>query len=195
MTDWKANEKSAERIKANNLKMHTLKVVSESKQGSQRRVSFEQSQGSKVLMCYSCRNDEGRIYGATFIDHTTRTVLNGSRLGKEYSANVFNELYGGKAGRDTRNDMNINLSDVYDNVQPTEKYEDNHIVTMSREVFFQFLIPNLKATRKKKCHCHVARKRREEGMEGRCESFEHYMKNAEVITLLTQFIYNYINVV
>ena len=33
---------------------------------------------------------EGRIYGVTFVDHTTMTVLNGSRLGKEYSANALN---------------------------------------------------------------------------------------------------------
>lgn len=38
-------------------------------------------------------NLEGRLYGITFIDHTTRTVLNGSRLGKAFSANVFNELF------------------------------------------------------------------------------------------------------
>ena len=38
-------------------------------------------------------NPEGRLYGITFIDHTTRTVLNGSRLGKAFSANVFNELF------------------------------------------------------------------------------------------------------
>ena len=31
--------------------------------------------------------EEGRIYGATYIDHTTKTVLNGSRLGKDFSAN------------------------------------------------------------------------------------------------------------
>ena len=35
----------------------------------------------------------GRIYGVTFIDHNTKTVLNGSRLGKNYSANVFQELF------------------------------------------------------------------------------------------------------
>ena len=35
------------------------------------------------------RNESGRIYGVTFIDHTSRTVLNGSRLGKELSANVL----------------------------------------------------------------------------------------------------------
>ena len=34
--------------------------------------------------------DEGRIYGVTFVDHNTMTVLNGSRLGKEYSANALN---------------------------------------------------------------------------------------------------------
>lgn len=39
------------------------------------------------------RNDNGRIYGVTFIDHDSRVVLNGSRLGKEFSANVFNDLY------------------------------------------------------------------------------------------------------
>lgn len=38
-------------------------------------------------------NDTGRITGVTFIDHENRCVLNGSRLGKEYSANALNERY------------------------------------------------------------------------------------------------------
>lgn len=33
--------------------------------------------------------DEGRIYGVTFIDHNTFNVMNGSRLGKAFSANAF----------------------------------------------------------------------------------------------------------
>ena len=37
--------------------------------------------------------DEGRIYGVTFIDHNTMNVLNGSRLGKEYSANALNARF------------------------------------------------------------------------------------------------------
>ena len=41
------------------------------------------------------QNDTGRIYGVTFIDHENRTVLNGSRLGKDFSANVFNDLFSG----------------------------------------------------------------------------------------------------
>lgn len=37
--------------------------------------------------------DEGRIYGATFIDHRTGCVLNGSQLGKEFSANALQEHF------------------------------------------------------------------------------------------------------
>lgn len=38
-------------------------------------------------------NKNGRIYGATFIDHGSREVFNGSRLGKEFSANVFERMF------------------------------------------------------------------------------------------------------
>ncbi len=38
-------------------------------------------------------NEENRIYGVTFIDHNSKEVYNGSRLGKEFSANVFNRLF------------------------------------------------------------------------------------------------------
>lgn len=38
-------------------------------------------------------NTEGRIYGATFIDHQSRCVFNGSKMGKEFSANILNELF------------------------------------------------------------------------------------------------------
>jgi hypothetical protein len=33
------------------------------------------------------------IYGATFIDYEQKYVFNSSRLGKEFSANVFNDLF------------------------------------------------------------------------------------------------------
>lgn len=39
------------------------------------------------------RNNEGRIYGITFIDHGSRAVWNGSQLGKNLSANVFNQWW------------------------------------------------------------------------------------------------------
>ena len=38
-------------------------------------------------------NAEGRVYGATFIDHINKEVYNGSRLGKGFSANAFEQLF------------------------------------------------------------------------------------------------------
>jgi len=37
--------------------------------------------------------DEGRIYGATFVDHRNGCVFNGSRLGRDFSANVLQEHF------------------------------------------------------------------------------------------------------
>lgn len=39
------------------------------------------------------RNEQGRLYGITFIDHNTRNVFNGSHLGKQFSANVFHDFF------------------------------------------------------------------------------------------------------
>lgn len=45
--------------------------------------------------------DEGRIYGVTFIDHNSMCVFNGSRLGREYSANAINERFNSVEGQQT----------------------------------------------------------------------------------------------
>ena len=39
------------------------------------------------------RTEDGRVYGVTFVDHDTRTVLNGSALGKEYAARTWTEWF------------------------------------------------------------------------------------------------------
>jgi len=38
-------------------------------------------------------NEEGRLYGVTFIDHNQRIAFNGSRIGKAYSANAMNDWF------------------------------------------------------------------------------------------------------
>lgn len=53
------------------------------------------------------QNEAGRIYGATFIDHADKTVFNGSRLGKEFSAGVFNDLSMGRTVRTPYNSRDI----------------------------------------------------------------------------------------
>lgn len=39
------------------------------------------------------RNTEGRVYGITFVDHSSKSVWNGSQLGKNLSANIFNDWW------------------------------------------------------------------------------------------------------
>lgn len=58
-----------------------------------------------VLFRYT---DDGRIYGATFIDHNTMTVLNGSRMGKEFSANALNARFNQTETQPSVNQTQVN---------------------------------------------------------------------------------------
>ena len=53
-----------------------------------------EEQGLRVVIR---KNDNGRIYGITFIDDKAGIALNGSRLGKGYAANVFNGYFSNPA--------------------------------------------------------------------------------------------------
>lgn len=58
---------------------------------SQKR--FVELLGQRRIDVVFRENERGRIYGVTFIDHNRREVFNGSRMGKEFSANVFNDYF------------------------------------------------------------------------------------------------------
>ena len=53
-----------------------------------------EEQGLRVVIR---KNDNGRIYGITFIDDEQGDAFNGSRLGKGYAANVFNGYFSNPA--------------------------------------------------------------------------------------------------
>ena len=61
--------------------------------------------------------DEGRLYGATFIDHRTHCVLNGSRIGKEFSANALERHF------NTPIEEQVPFKEHEDNEQ--ERYHDS----------------------------------------------------------------------
>ena len=69
--------------------------------------------------------DEGRIYGVTFIDHNTMTVLNGSRLGKQFSANAINDRFNNPQAQPT-NDVPVPDTPVIvpEPEQPTDTHSD-----------------------------------------------------------------------
>lgn len=80
-------------IKEKKLKDRTLRIVTSAMRTTESEAEFRKALQNEGVDLVLRRNDTGRIYGVTFIDHPSRVVLNGSRLGKEYSANVFNERF------------------------------------------------------------------------------------------------------
>ncbi len=86
-------QKSGEVIKDKNLKEHTRRTVAAVMKTADNRRELERQLKQKGIDVLFRQNNSGRIYGVTFIDHNNRVVLNGSRLGKEFSANMFNETY------------------------------------------------------------------------------------------------------
>ena len=109
-------ERSGEAIKNGKLKERTRKIVAAAMQTARNRQEFEQELKRQGIDVVFRQNDSGRIYGVTFIDHDSRVVLNGSRLGKEYSANVFNERFSGETGKAQQPDVPISRQE-----QPTHR--------------------------------------------------------------------------
>ena len=93
---------SAEKVKKDNLAEKTRQEIVKAIQDiSTKEVFARRLKEADIEVVYRI-NPEGRLDGITFIDHTTRTVFNGSRLGKAFSANVFNELFNNPDADHTR---------------------------------------------------------------------------------------------
>lgn len=76
-------EKAADKIDVRPTKKAVAEVMAQSSDKDDFIAKLKEKNIDLVLRY----TEEGRIYGATYIDHTTKTVLNGSRLGKDFSAN------------------------------------------------------------------------------------------------------------
>ncbi|MFI3319138.1 MAG: hypothetical protein R3Y14_00020 [Rikenellaceae bacterium] len=64
---------------------------------------------------------EGRLYGVTYIDHNTGATLNGSRLGKNYSANIVMER------------LRENEEAHHHHLKPSQELEQPQSYTQSQE--------------------------------------------------------------
>ena len=71
--------------------LQTMRTSPNTEKGLRQRL---EEQGLRVVIR---KNDNGRIYGITFIDDEQGVALNGSRLGKGYAANVFNGYFSNPA--------------------------------------------------------------------------------------------------
>ncbi len=82
-------ERAKEKIDVSPTKRKVAEVLNQSA-GKDDFVTRLKERNIDVVFRYT---DEGRIYGVTFVDHDKMTALNGSRLGKEFSANALNARF------------------------------------------------------------------------------------------------------
>ena len=85
--------RSKQEIKDRKLAGMTKRTVLSVLEGTYDKDKFVDTLKEKGIDTVLRYTEEGRIYGATFIDHRTGCVLNGSRLGREFSANALQEHF------------------------------------------------------------------------------------------------------
>lgn len=84
---------SGKQIAEKKLTGPTMRTALAALKRTDRREEFIALLKAKGIDVVLRETDKGRIYGATFIDHRTGCVLNGSRLCKELSANALQERF------------------------------------------------------------------------------------------------------
>lgn len=84
---------SKEKLKEKHLAPKTKAVVAGALNRSATREDFRDNLHRKGIDVLFRENEEGRLYGITFIDHNNGCVVNGSRLGKGLSANAVAEWF------------------------------------------------------------------------------------------------------
>ncbi len=113
-------------------------------QSTRDELGFKRQLGEQGINVVVRRNDAGRIYGMTFIDHNSKTVWNGSRLSKELSANTFNDYWNNnikpeiKSAEEFQSNVSLSKNEVLSNEEPhhlfdfmnTIKHEDGLIESL-----------------------------------------------------------------
>lgn len=103
----------------------TKTVVAEVMAASSGKDDFIANLKAKNIDLILRYTDTGRIYGATFIDHNTMTVLNGSRLGKEFSANALEQWFTNGDKPEIVPAQPVNAESRTDNTQARDTQSDN----------------------------------------------------------------------
>jgi hypothetical protein len=134
--------KSKETLKDHSAKPTITAAVTIALQSTSNELAFKKQLGELGINVVVRRNDTGRIYGITFIDHNSKTVWNGSRLGKELSANTFNDYWNNNIAPEikepvelqskisTLNDVDLPAEEphhLFDFLNTAEKHEDGLI--------------------------------------------------------------------
>lgn len=119
---------------------------------------FKESLQKERISLVIRQNEQGMIYGMTYIDHTTRSVFNGSDIGKAYSAKSILEKCGQSIGfthENIPNNTNIGqeketIRKSPENLLPLKALMDNTLDSLISPTEEFTIIPDEISKRKKK---------------------------------------------
>lgn len=118
-------ETSKAQIKKQKTDDMTKATVLAAMRRTKERTEFVAALEAKGVDVVLRETDTGRIYGATFIDHRTGCVLNGSRMGKKLSANALQEHFAPPApGIPLSIDLPQPTAEMADNTSQAAGYEE-----------------------------------------------------------------------
>jgi hypothetical protein len=132
---YKRMEKSGEIINNRKLKERSKKIITQFMQSCKNRNEFKKELSRQGISVLFRENESGRIYGVTFIDHRQKVVFNGSRLGKAFSANIFQEKFNTQQDGKSESSDNTHSSEIH------QKYDTNK-VSSTENLFDVFSIEN-----------------------------------------------------
>lgn len=121
--------KSKQHIEDSKTKEHLKPILTEAMLQSRSMDEFRLLLKEKNIEPIFRQNDEERIYEVSFIDYQNKTILNGSRIGKEFSANVFHEKF---------TDENRNLTMVTEQTENKIESELDFISSLFPSLFEQY---------------------------------------------------------
>ena len=91
------------------------------------KAGFQQAMQSKWIQVVFRHNEQGRLYGVTFVDQQLKVVFNGSDLGKAYSASAMNDRFTFN-GQDS-----LKASDSFSKVNPSAVKQMNSFILIQSE--------------------------------------------------------------
>lgn len=132
-------EKTTKSVKKDGLHVPYAKskITAAMKVSSTKEQFINQLQSKNIDVVFR-QNEQGRIYGVTFIDHDNRVAFNGSKLGKEFSANVFNDMFTKRTSK-TEEKFKIEKPAIIDNIQDLPYKSDPASID---EIFGTFYLDN-----------------------------------------------------
>ena len=117
-------DQSKEKMKTNPARSVLKNTIELAMHTTSNETDFKKQLTEQGINTIVRRNDSGRIYGMTFIDHGSRTVWNASQLDRNLSANVFNDWWNnGNKPELKRQDSPVSKANEIDNLPRQDLFE------------------------------------------------------------------------